>query len=151
MKYSMKSMYDMMCVWDTGDSFSRTWKAKIPYKIKIFLWMVENKAILTKDNMVRRNWVGDNTCQFCDKEETISHLFFECNVARVVWGIITQCMGVINIPTNLSQYWCWIKNWLLGGNKVYTFGLAVVCWAVWKMRNKACFEKIRVKHPMEIL
>jgi hypothetical protein len=27
-------------------------KTKIPLKIKIFMWMVSQKAILTKDNMV---------------------------------------------------------------------------------------------------
>jgi hypothetical protein len=31
------------------------WKAKIPLKIKIFIWMVAQKAILTKDNMIIRN------------------------------------------------------------------------------------------------
>jgi hypothetical protein len=30
------------------------WKVKIPEKIKIFMWLVEQKAILTKDNMVKR-------------------------------------------------------------------------------------------------
>jgi hypothetical protein len=150
-KYSVKSMYDMMCVGDTGNSFSGIWKAKIPYKIKNFIWLVENNAILTKDNMSRRKWVGDTSCQFCDKEETISPPVFECTMARVIRGIIAQCIGANNIPANMIQYWEWVKSWLPGGGSVYTFGLAAVCWATWKTRNKACFGKIRVKHPVEIL
>jgi hypothetical protein len=33
----------------------------------------------------------------------------------------------------------------------HTFGLAAVCWAIWKARNRACFEKKYVKHPAEIV
>jgi hypothetical protein len=31
------------------------------------------------------------------------------------------------------------------------FGLAAVCWSIWKIRNKACFEKIMIKNPIDIL
>jgi hypothetical protein len=30
---------------------SKEWKAKLPAKIKNFMWLVEQKVILTKDNM----------------------------------------------------------------------------------------------------
>jgi hypothetical protein len=46
----------MMTRDDIGDSYTRIWKTKIPYKIKIFLWLVEKRAILTKDNLIRRKW-----------------------------------------------------------------------------------------------
>jgi hypothetical protein len=32
------------------------WKLKIPLKIKVFLWLLYKKVILTKDNLVKRNW-----------------------------------------------------------------------------------------------
>lgn len=31
------------------------------------------------------------------------------------------------------------------------FGLLAICWAIWKSRNKACFEKKIIKNPCEIL
>jgi hypothetical protein len=31
------------------------------------------------------------------------------------------------------------------------FGIAAVCWAIWKTRNKACFENKMIKHPAEVL
>jgi hypothetical protein len=37
---------------------STIWKLKLPLKIKIFLWPLECGVILTKDNLIRRNWVG---------------------------------------------------------------------------------------------
>ena len=65
--------------------FKHVWKAKISYKIKIFMWLVENNAILIKDNMLKRHWVGSPTCHFYFENETIEHLFFQCPVAKITW------------------------------------------------------------------
>jgi hypothetical protein len=70
---------------DCGPNFKSAWKAKIPRKIKTFMWPVEQKAILTKDNMLARNWKGDPSCYFCDSPETVEHLFFECPIASDMW------------------------------------------------------------------
>lgn len=46
-----------MFVNDAGPSFKIIWKGKVPAKIKVFIWLVENNAILTnKDNMIKRKW-----------------------------------------------------------------------------------------------
>lgn len=45
-------------------------------KIKIFLWLLANDAILTKENLRKRNWQGDPRCVFCDSIVTVFHLFF---------------------------------------------------------------------------
>jgi hypothetical protein len=50
--------------------------SKFPLKIKVFMWPLYKNAILTKDNMLKRNWQGDQHCKFCDKDENIIHLFF---------------------------------------------------------------------------
>ena len=68
--FTSKSIYDKLTSDDNGCHFGHIWKAKIPYKIKIFCWLLEQKAILTKDTMIRRNWVGDPTCYFCSYPET---------------------------------------------------------------------------------
>jgi hypothetical protein len=51
-KFTVKAMYDQLTVNDSGKSFTRIRKAKIPYKIKIFLRLFEIEAVLTKDNMI---------------------------------------------------------------------------------------------------
>jgi hypothetical protein len=55
------------------------WRMKIPLKIKIFIWYVKKGVILTKDNLVRRNWKGSKTCCFYSKPGTIQHFFLECH------------------------------------------------------------------------
>jgi hypothetical protein len=61
-KFLVKSVYNHLIGYAPGP-YSRIWKAKILKKIKIFMWLVEQKAILTKDNMVKR-WQGDPSCYF---------------------------------------------------------------------------------------
>jgi hypothetical protein len=74
--FSVKSVYNAMTANESGTYVRIIWKGKIPSKIKIFLWMVANNAILTKDNMIKRKWAGDPTCYFCPFDETMSHLLF---------------------------------------------------------------------------
>jgi hypothetical protein len=62
---------------------SYLWKIKIPLKIKVFLWLLYREAILTKNNVVKRNRHGNEMCSFCNNHETI-HLFFECVLAKFI-------------------------------------------------------------------
>jgi hypothetical protein len=61
------------------------WEIKLPLKVKIFLWFLFKGVTLTKDNLVKRNWHGTEKCCFCNNNETIQHLFFDCVLARFVW------------------------------------------------------------------
>jgi hypothetical protein len=51
-------MYDHLTRRDNGPAYATVWKAKILEKVKIFMWVTAQKAILTKDNMLKRNWQG---------------------------------------------------------------------------------------------
>jgi hypothetical protein len=147
----MNLVYNALTIEDCGPSYKKIWKGRIPAKVKIFMWLLENKAILTKDNMIRRKWVGEPKCSFCDQNESIDHLFFECPVARAVWGIIALCFRANTIPRSLDQFWVWIKSHFPHGEKVFLLGGEAICWAIWKTRNKACFDNKRITHPAEII
>jgi hypothetical protein len=94
------------------------------------MWLTEEKAILTKDNMSRRNWKGDPSCYICGAPESCDHLMFTCPIAKVIWGIIAVCFHQKTRPSNYEQFWIWISNALLGGEALHMLGLAVVCWAI---------------------
>ena len=99
--FSSRSVYDSLTSSDQGQPFLHIWKAKIPHRIKVFMWLLENDAVLTKDNLIRRNWLGSPTCYFCSDNENADHLFFHCPIARVLWGLIGICIGASNIPLGL--------------------------------------------------
>jgi hypothetical protein len=41
------------------------WKLKLSLKIKIFLWYLKQEVVLTKDDLIRRNWKGWKQCVLC--------------------------------------------------------------------------------------
>ena len=75
---SFLSQYKSLCEAETGDRNKRLWKAKIPLKIKIFMWLIKMNAILTRDNLARKGWKGNKTGSFCANLESIEHLIFGC-------------------------------------------------------------------------
>lgn len=102
-RFSVKSVYNALTMNDTGPYHIKIWKGKIRAKIKIFLWMTLNNAILTKDNMIKRKWQGDPSCYFCYQPESANHLLFQCSVAKAVWAIVAISLGASNIPRSLDQ------------------------------------------------
>jgi len=92
----MKFLYNALTKNDSGPTHSHIWKEKIPPKIKMFLWLIEKKANLTKDNMLKRKLVGSPTCHFCNQNESTNHLFLKNR-----WAIVARCTGTINRPSNL--------------------------------------------------
>ena len=58
-RFTVNSIYKALTVNDAGLNHRKIWRGEIPAKIKIFLWLMSNDAILTKE--------GDPRCTFCDK------------------------------------------------------------------------------------
>jgi hypothetical protein len=56
-------------------------KIQVPPRIHIFLWLLSNNKILTRDNLGKRKKIDDLTCLFCFELKSVNHLFFECCVA----------------------------------------------------------------------
>jgi hypothetical protein len=86
------------------------WKMKVPLKIKVFMWFFHRKVIFTKNNLLKRNWNGNESCCFCDSKESIQHLFFECPLAKIIWRIIYMTFG-LEPPKNVTNLF---GNWLKG-------------------------------------
>jgi hypothetical protein len=117
----------------------------------VFMWLVEQKGILTKDNMTRRRWQGDTGCYLCGQLESCDHLLFDCPISKVVWGVDAYCFHQRTRPLSYGQFWHWVEKALPGGGGDSMLGLAVICWAIWKTRNSICFDKKVLKSLVQIL
>ena len=102
--FTTRSVYDHLSSEGSTNSYNHIWKSKLRYKIKIFTWLLEREAVLTKDNMIKRNLQGDPSCIFCSQLDTIDHLFFQCPISKCVWALIGHCFGTNSTPRNSSQY-----------------------------------------------
>jgi hypothetical protein len=56
--FLVKNMYNDIVLREETPINCWVWKAKIPLKIKIFLWYLRNRVVLTKDNLLNRYWKG---------------------------------------------------------------------------------------------
>jgi hypothetical protein len=113
------------------------WKIPVPPRLHIFLWLLANNKVLTRDNLAKRRHLDDKSCLFCNEPETNAHLFFGCCVAQVMWGVIAE---LFTLP-RVKDFESFGKMWLRGKNfKAYNVLYTAVVWSLWKTRNNLCFQ-----------
>ncbi|XP_058742108.1 uncharacterized protein LOC131614555 [Vicia villosa] len=95
--YSVSSCYHQYTLLRTpfgphnrnDEALENVWKMEVPFKIKAFVWRLFVNRLPTKDFLVYRgiNFTSSNlNCIFCDRQlENRDHLFFNCDVIKVVW------------------------------------------------------------------
>jgi hypothetical protein len=102
------------------------------------MWFLNNKVVLTNDNLAKRNWHGCTNCCFRDSDETVEHLFIPCPFASIVWRMIYFTYN-IPPPTNISNMF---GNWLNGVDKTdkarIRIGVSALCWSIWTCQNNLC-------------
>jgi hypothetical protein len=100
-----KSLYCLLEKDVVGSNNKWIWEAKLPLKIKFFLWQLFQNAILTRDNLKKRNWPGSPICSFCNEHESLKHLFFGCSHAKVIWGVVGSVLNAHNMVACLLPSW----------------------------------------------
>jgi hypothetical protein len=142
--FTVKSMYlDLL---DDNIKYLKKyiWKMKVPLKIKVLMWFLHRKVLLTKDNLIKRNWTSNEKCYFCDNKESI-HLFFDCPLPKVIWRIVHMSFGLAP-PKNVTKFF---GNWLKGISKKdliqIRLGVCAMVLAIWNTRNDFVFNKPKKK------
>jgi hypothetical protein len=87
-KFTVRSMYRVLAIPNGIPHSHIIWKLKLLLKVNVFIWYLINDVALTKDNLAKRRWKGSLNCCFCNMDESIQHLFFDCPYARFVWRVI---------------------------------------------------------------
>jgi len=148
--FTVKSMYAALINNEVRVS-QDIWQTKLPIKIKIFLWYLKKEVVLTKDNLVTRNWSGDRGCCFCHFPETINHLFFDCFYAKFLWRAVHIIFG-LPPPTNINDLFLrWTKLGTKKYNSLLLTAAVSLCWAIWITRNEVVFDRCRPKSFLQVL
>lgn len=115
------------------------WKAKIPYKVSCFLWLLAREAVLTQDNLMKRGITICPRCCLCwETTETVNHLFLHCKITGQVWRMFLALRSITWImPGNISGT---LECWEEAGLEVRDRGRrrmvpACIWWTIWKERN----------------
>jgi hypothetical protein len=149
--FSVKSMYADYMNGHTAFLKKYLWKIKVPLKIRIFMWFLYKKVILTKDNLARRNWKGCTKCVFCGLKETIDHLFISCPFSRLVWRVVHFTFS-IPPPSNITNLF---GNWLNGIDKKtkerIRVGVCALVWTIWNCRNEVVFNRCANPNFLQVI
>lgn len=90
-QFTVKTAYELITRDETprpymGNLFRSMWHVVAPERVKIFLWLVGNQAIMTNAERYRRHLSGTNVCQVCKGGiETILHVLRDCQAMRGIW------------------------------------------------------------------
>ncbi|KAL0408314.1 UNVERIFIED_CONTAM: putative ribonuclease H protein [Sesamum radiatum] len=133
----------------TTNELGVIWKAKVPNKIKIFLWRACKEAIPTTQNLIRRKCDVEPACMTCGHpSKDAKHVFYDCSFARQIWALA-------NIPSAAWNQWPGsLEDWFLLIRQSLDHAefnmFVVVCWWMWKRRNALVMEN-KNSTPLEIL
>jgi hypothetical protein len=70
------------------------WKAKLPLKIKIFLWQMAKGKMPASDQIKRWNCPSNGSYALCGQVKIVNHIFFSFVVANCAWSGIREAFGV---------------------------------------------------------
>jgi hypothetical protein len=102
--------------------------------------LLSNNELLTRDNLSKRRQVDDFTYLFCNEQESIHHLFFDCVVSRFLWESISSCFNKdLGADFESVARW-WIRE---KRNHVLNILSSATMWIIWTIRNEMCFQDVR--------
>jgi hypothetical protein len=119
--FSIRSMYLILTNNTTRKNNTLLWNLNLPLKIN-FLWYLGKGVTLTKDNLAKRRWKESLKCSFCNQNESIQHLVFDCYLARNIWRTIFFAFHIDKPSTIIQIMGAWesfkgtttIKKLLIG-------------------------------------
>jgi hypothetical protein len=151
--FSTKSLYSFLTHRGmSAKAADNLWCARIPLKIKIFLWQLGNNRLQTAMAFRQRGWKGSCRCALCGQGEDVNHIFFRCSIARLTWCGVRDSLGWAECPTSWEL---WRDKWGKGAlgipKRLGIVLFAGVAWALWINRNKMAIERSFPKDPLQIL
>ncbi|CAK8573800.1 unnamed protein product [Lathyrus sativus] len=106
------------------------------------MWMACHRRLSTRGRLKRLGLTTDDRCNFCDKEETIDHLLFDCPPFKTCWQQILVWLGFQHFPCEWREELEWLithckgKGWR---KCILRSAVAETIHEVWRYRNNAVF------------
>lgn len=140
--FSVKSLYHKMLRGLALMRFNGVWKARVPLKVRIFMWQAMRGRLWAADQIRKRNGPGSEFCSLCGLVENTDHIIFRCPLARLFWSGHWDWLGVSWAPNNfedLRPLSCSLRGQI---KRLLWFGFSAMCWIMWTTRNKFTIEHL---------
>ncbi|CAA7059955.1 unnamed protein product [Microthlaspi erraticum] len=133
--------------------FTRAWRVAVPERVRVFLWLVINQALMTNAERHRRHLSDTNLCQVCRSgEETIIHILRDCPAMEGIWRRIVprrKRREFFEAPL-LSWLYTNLGSELDLGEYKWSTCFAMAVWWGWKWRcdnvfgsNRKCRDRVK--------
>ncbi|XP_071902759.1 uncharacterized protein [Coffea arabica] len=134
--------------------FDTIWLPQLPFKISFFMLRLLLGRLPVPDRLCKLGLHLPSKCFCCSSasEESIEHLFSNGHIASTVWNYFGASCGLSSPGSALRPR---IVGWWLSSHdsEIQRFIghilPSVVCWQIWKARNKAMFEDVQMR-PLAI-
>ncbi|GJY66435.1 RNA-directed DNA polymerase, eukaryota [Tanacetum coccineum] len=123
------------------------WVKFIPIKVNVFSWRARRDRLPTRVNLSRRGVLLDShLCPLCNAAmEDVQHVFFRCDVARVVLRKICRWWDLDwQEICSFSDWDAWFLSFRLSSRlKSILEGVFYVAWwRIWRLRNQLVFDAL---------
>ena len=96
-------------------------------------------------------WTGFTRCSFCDRDETIKHLFLDCPMAKVLWRTVHIAFN-ITPPNNINTlFGTWLDGIEPQTARYIRVGVCALLWAVWNCRNDLVCNRTTNTHFLQVI
>lgn len=87
---------------------NRLWKIKAPPKVRVFIWVMSQNKLLTREVLCKRDCGMILGCTLCHRQnlEDARHLLWECLYAQALWGALFILLQLPPIPSATSGHIC---------------------------------------------
>ena len=117
------------------------WKIRVPQRIKLFLWLVLHRKILTNAERFKRQMIPSPQCDLCLGElEDLEHISRSCPNARAVWQELS--IEGLCYTAGEEEFSKWVRQNLHGthDDPDWSTKFMITLWYIWKWRCKQCFN-----------
>ncbi|GAA0160293.1 hypothetical protein LIER_16877 [Lithospermum erythrorhizon] len=114
------------------------------HKIVWNAWLACVKRLPSKDRLRQWHIIHDNKCEFCDKDESFSLLFFQCCFTRELWRKLLMYVHLYHEPGSLQDELKFMEQNCKGRSLKSKLGRLVFCGVIhciWMERNRRIFYK----------
>ncbi|XP_074327492.1 uncharacterized protein LOC141665405 [Apium graveolens] len=119
-------------------SWKKLWNAKVPLKVKHFIWRVVRNILPTKDQLLTRRVDVNDKCPVCNDEiEAVYHVLVTCSMAKQCWN----ALGINTEENNSSNFDRWVNSLFQKCKIIELQEVFMVCWSLWNNRNEVIWNQ----------
>ena len=146
-KYSVRSGYKLLLQesrasqlgssrqWEPDPLWKKIWRARVPVKIRSFLWRACHESLPTKLGLYKRKVTPTPFCDLCrDHYEDGLHALWKCPIVNQTWESAPEFSALrTSSPPSFSELTCKVIH---ESSDLLLEKFAVMCWLLWHKRNQ---------------